>query len=107
LSPPSLATPLPANSLAVANGRAPFRVSDFDAQLAAVRQGVGMTVIPCFVGDGDPILARVPGTEPHPYGTLWLLTQGETRKTRRVRLLSEFLAARLAAHTKRLTGSLD
>ncbi len=87
--------------------RAPFRVSDFDAQLAALRQGVGMTVIPCFVGDGDPLLTRVPGTESHPYGTLWLLTQGETRKTRRVRLLSEFIAARLAAHTKRLAGSLD
>lgn len=86
--------------------RAPFRVLDFDAQLAALRQGVGMTILPCFVGDADPLLERVPGTALHPYGTLWLLTQGETRKTRRVRLLSEFIAGRLAKHAPRLAGEL-
>lgn len=84
--------------------RPPFRVSDFDAQLAAVRQGVGMTVMPCFAGDADPLLVRVPGAELNPYGTLWLLMQGETRKTRRVRLLTEFIAARLTAHAARLAG---
>jgi DNA-binding transcriptional LysR family regulator len=82
----------------------PFRTTDAEAQLAAVRQGLGITTLPCFVGDADPLLARVPGTELHPYGTLWLLTQGETRKTKRVRLFTEFLSGRLAAHAPLLAG---
>jgi DNA-binding transcriptional LysR family regulator len=83
---------------------APFRVTDAEAQLAAVRQGLGITTLPCFVGDADQLLARVPGTDLHAYGTLWLLTQGETRKTKRVRLFTEFISRRLAAYAPLLAG---
>jgi DNA-binding transcriptional LysR family regulator len=82
----------------------PFRVTDAEAQLVAVRQGLGMTTLPCFAGDADPLLVRVPGTELHLHGTVWLLTQGETRKTKRVRLFIEFLSRRLAAHAPLLAG---
>jgi DNA-binding transcriptional LysR family regulator len=74
------------------------------AQIVAARQGLGLTTLPCFVGDADPLLARVPGADLHLYGTLWLLTQGETRKTKRVRLFTEFLSRRLAAHAPLLAG---
>jgi len=83
---------------------APFRTTDAEAQIAAVRQGLGMTTLPCFLGDADPLLARVPGADLHLYGTLWILTQGETRKTKRVQLFTEFLSRRLAAHAPLLTG---
>ena len=82
----------------------PFRTTDAEAQLAAVRQGLGITTLPCFVGDADPLLVRAPGTDLHMYGTLWLLTQGETRKTKRVRLFTEFVSRRLAAHAPLLAG---
>src|SRR4029077_19281043 len=82
----------------------PFRVTDAEAQIVAVRQGIGMTTLPCFIGDADPLLARVPGTDLHMYGTLWLLTQGETRKTKRVRLFTEFVSRRLAAYAPLLAG---
>jgi DNA-binding transcriptional LysR family regulator len=82
----------------------PFRATDAEAQLVAVRQGIGMTTLPCFVGDADPLLARAPGTDLHLYGTLWLLTQGETRKTKRLRLFTEFISRRLAAHSQLLAG---
>ena len=86
-----------------ANG-VPFRTTDGEAQIVAVRQGFGMTTLPCFVGDADPLLVRVPGTDLHMHGTLWLLTQGETRKTKRVRLFTEFVSRRLAAYAPLLTG---
>jgi molybdate transport repressor ModE-like protein len=70
----------------------------------AVRQGIGMTKLPCFVGDADPLLVRVPGTDLPMHGTLWLLTQGETRKTKRVRLFTEFVSRRLAAYAPLLAG---
>ncbi|MCB8875738.1 LysR family transcriptional regulator [Acidisoma silvae] len=82
----------------------PFRVTDIAAQIVAARQGLGMTTLPCFVGDADPLLARVPGTALHLYGTLWLLTQGETRKTKRVRLFTEFLSRRLGAYAPLVAG---
>jgi DNA-binding transcriptional LysR family regulator len=82
----------------------PFRTTDGEAQIVAVRQGLGMTTLPCFVGDADPLLVRVPGTDLHMHGTLWLLTQGETRKTKRVRLFTEFVSGRLAAYAPLLAG---
>ena len=63
-----------------------------------------MTTLPCFIGDADPLLVRVPGTDLHIHGTLWLLTQGETRKTKRVRLFTEFVSRRLAAYAPLLAG---
>ncbi len=82
----------------------PFRTTEAEAQIAAVRQGLGMTTLPCFIGDADPLLVRVPGADLHIYGTIWLLTQGESRKTKRVRLFMEFVSGRLAAYTPLLAG---
>ena len=82
----------------------PFKTSDAGAHIAAVRQGLGMTTLPCFVGDGDPLLVRAPGTRTHMHGTLWLLTQGQTRETKRVKLFNEFISRRLAVHTALLAG---
>jgi DNA-binding transcriptional LysR family regulator len=81
-----------------------FRTTDGEAQIVAVRQGLGMTTLPCFVGDADPLLVRAPGSALHRHGTLWLLTQGETRKTKRVRLFTEFVSRRLAAYAPLLAG---
>jgi DNA-binding transcriptional LysR family regulator len=82
----------------------PFRTTDAEADIVAVRQGLGITMLPCFVGDADPLLVRVPGTALRMFGTLWLLTQGETHKTMRVRLFKEFVSRRLAAYVQLLAG---
>lgn len=63
-----------------------------------------MSTLPCFVGDADPLLVRAPGADVHMHGTLWLLTQGETRRTKRVQLFIAFISRRLAAYTKLFAG---
>jgi hypothetical protein len=63
-----------------------------------------MTMLPCFVGDAHPLLVRVPGTDLRMHGTLWLLAHGETRKTKRVRLFTEFVSRRLATYVPLLAG---
>ena len=88
----------------IAVAEPPFRTTHADAQIAAVREGLGLATLPCFVGDRDPALARAPGAPTRVHGTVWLLTHGETRRTRRVRLLTEFLAERLASHAPALAG---
>ncbi|PZU76861.1 MAG: LysR family transcriptional regulator [Brevundimonas sp.] len=85
---------------------APFRAPDAEVQLAAVRQGLGMTRLPCFVGDADPMLTRAPGTAPRLNGALWILTQGDSRNTKRVRLFIDFVSQRLAGRAPLLMGSL-
>ena len=82
----------------------PFRTTDAEAQIAAVRQGLGITALPCFMADADPLLVRVPGAPLHKYGAVWLLTHGETRRTKRVQLFTAFLSRRLAVYAPRLAG---
>jgi len=86
-------------------GGVSFKTTDGETQVAAVRQGLGMTILPCFVGDADPALARAPGSGLYMHGTLWILTQGETRKTKRVRLFTEFMSRRLAIHAPLIAGA--
>jgi DNA-binding transcriptional LysR family regulator len=88
----------------VAAAEVPFRTTDGQAQILAVRLGLGMASLSCFIGDADPLLARAPGAALHMHGTLWLLTQGETHKTKRVRLFTEFISRRLAAYAPLLAG---
>lgn len=85
---------------------APLRTTDAGAQIAAVRAGLGMATLPCFVGDSEPQFVRVPGIGVRLHGTVWLLTQGDTRKTKRVQLFTEFMSRRLAAHAPLLAGEL-
>lgn len=86
-------------------GGVSFKTADGETQVAAVRQGLGMAILPCFVGDADPALIRSPGSGLYMHGTLWILTQGETRKTKRVRLFTEFMSRKLATHAPLLAGA--
>jgi DNA-binding transcriptional LysR family regulator len=82
----------------------PFRATDSAAHVLAIRLGLGMALLSRFVADADPSLVRAPGTTLRLFGTLWVLMHGETRKTKRVRLFTEFISRRLAAHSQLLAG---
>jgi molybdate transport repressor ModE-like protein len=97
--------PAGANVEALPMAPVPARFSDTLAQAAAARAGMGIAPLPCFVGDADPELVRVPGSGQWSFGTLWLLTHGEARRTRRVKLFSEFLKRRLSRHAALLAGT--
>ena len=82
----------------------PFRTNNAESQIAAVRDGLGLTTLSCFVGDADLRLVRVPGAPLHLHGCIWVLTQGEARKTKRVRLFTKFINERLVSHADLLAG---
>ncbi|NWA24358.1 LysR family transcriptional regulator [Pseudomonas gingeri] len=94
-----------AKSVAANMSDVPIAFGDMQSLLVAARASMGVAVLPCFVGDSDPELVRMPGSATHKYGMLWLLTHGETRKTKRIRLFSEFIRNRLSAHAALLDGS--
>ncbi len=70
--------------------------------LACVRSGMGIGVLPCIVGDGDPELVRCFEPRDDHGRTLWLLTHERVRHTPRVRTVIDFLYERLSAHVRKL-----
>ena len=93
-----------ANDLAAAE--VAFRAPEAGAHYAALCEGAGIGVLPCFVGDASVQLCRVPGSQMGSHGTLWSLTQGEFRRTKRVRLFLDFMSPRLTSYGPRLAGQL-
>lgn len=64
--------------------------------LAAVRAGVGVTVLPCFVADLDEDLVACLPAAGNYGGSLWLVTHERLRHTPRVRVVVDFLAEHLS-----------
>jgi DNA-binding transcriptional LysR family regulator len=67
--------------------------SDGGAQIAAVIAGMGLAMIPCFLGDRTPGLVRVAGAGDNPGWNIWVLTHPDLRQTARVRVLLDSLYA--------------
>jgi DNA-binding transcriptional LysR family regulator len=64
--------------------------------LAAVRAGFGMAVLPTFLADREPDLVRVLEPSASDDSGLWLVTHERLRHVPRVRVVMDFLAARLS-----------
>lgn len=63
--------------------------------LAAVRAGIGLAVLPCFLADREPDLVRVLPPESSATSGLWLITHERVRHAPRVRVVIDFIAERL------------
>ena len=70
-----------------------FRSNSNDVQAAAARAGLGMVLLPRYMGDTDQGLREVIGIEPHPPRELWLLSPRELARTPRVRAVMDALVA--------------
>lgn len=71
---------------------------------AAAKAGLGMVVLPCFVGDKDPQLQRVPPEKVVPYSPGWVLTLDDLRTTERVRVFVAFIAKAIWQHADLIEG---
>ena len=68
-----------------------LRTNDLENQVAAARTGVGLAVLPHFVGDPDPRLKRHDVTPAPPSRDVWLLVHRDLRHSPLVRAVMEFL----------------
>lgn len=82
----------------------PIRFAEMRSQLEAARAGMGISAQPCFLGDVDSLLVRVPGSPLTKIGDVWLLTHSETRRTKRVRLLCECVRKVMQENANRFAG---
>jgi DNA-binding transcriptional LysR family regulator len=83
--------------------RVVFRTNHTASLVQATRAGIGLAVLPRYVGDREPgirCIAPLRG-----FGQeLWLLTHQDLRRTRRIRILMDCLADELLAHRDLIEG---
>jgi DNA-binding transcriptional LysR family regulator len=83
--------------------RVVFRCNSTSGLLAAVRAGVGVALLPCFVAGGDPGLTPLDGPEPAGH-ELWLLVHGDLRRAPRVQAVLDWVDEVVLAARPRLEG---
>ncbi|SIO68056.1 LysR family transcriptional regulator [Paraburkholderia phenazinium] len=77
-----------------------FEASDAIGQQMAVRNGVGVAVLPTLIGDNDAELVRLDiGSEPPETG-LWLVTYPDLRRTPAIKAVMEFLVHCIGRETR-------
>lgn len=82
------------------------KADDLLAQLEAVKSGMGIAMLPCFLADTVPSLKRLElistrGT----CGDIWILTHEDLRATARVRAFIDFMLIAFKHHSDLLLGS--
>lgn len=75
----------------IAPERCRIRLDSVPSLLEAARGGLGATILPCFVGQPDPSLARVKAGETVSHRDIWVLTKSEVRNHIRVRALLDHM----------------
>jgi DNA-binding transcriptional LysR family regulator len=89
----------------IAQDRLTCRVDAIPALRDAAAAGLGLAVLPCYVGDPAPGLRRALRKPlPEPRSEVWLLTHDDLRRSARIRATMDFLATALAAERALLEG---
>lgn len=79
-------------------------IGDPHATLEAVKAGIGMAILPCYMADTQPDLYRMPPAKLQPHSDLWILTHEDMRNTARIRKFISFMADAILLHRNLLEG---
>ncbi|HSH43209.1 MAG TPA: LysR family transcriptional regulator [Arenicellales bacterium] len=88
----------------VPDERCRYRVDTLQGMRAGVRDGLGVAVLPCYLGDSDGRLVRLSGVIPELATDLWLLTHPDLRRVARIRAFTEFVANSVRGMERTLSG---
>ena len=80
---------------------------DLRLQVAAAKSGVGLAMLPCFVGDREEGLVRATRQAPAPSRDVWILTHADLKRTARIRAFMEFAEEVLKVHKPAFLGILS
>jgi molybdate transport repressor ModE-like protein len=81
-----------------------FYVDETSLTLAALKEGLGVGFLPCFLGDIDPDLARFHEPEKQHHLGLWLPYHRDLRTTNRVTLFSKHMQREIKQATALFEG---
>jgi len=89
----------------VRGGQRPrFVVDDTLLTRAALREGVGISILPCFMGDADPGLVRFGDPRPGWELGLWLLLHPDLKRTARVLAFRDYMTDAIRAKRAAFEG---
>ena len=88
-----------------ADGIVALRASDMTMQLAAIRAGSGRGVLPCFVGDEDPVLERLTPPVPEIAAHYSVIVHRDLRRAVCVRAVIDWVKAVFAEQRDALAGA--
>lgn len=81
-----------------------YRIDGFASVARACADGLGLAVLPCFLGDGLAALRRIQEPLPDLASELWVLTHPDLRKTARIQTVFQFLQQELGKRSPALQG---
>ncbi len=82
-----------------------YRSNSLVNQLMAVRAGVGMALLPCYLADPDPQVRRLTPTIPELAGELWIVTHKDLKDTARIRAFLSIVGDGIVAHRPLFEGA--
>lgn len=82
-----------------------FRSNSMLARYAAVREGMGVGFLPCFIADAEPALVRLGDVMPEASAVLWILTHPDLRANARVRAFVDYVQSELLRVQDRIAGN--
>jgi DNA-binding transcriptional LysR family regulator len=85
--------------------RVVLRANRQQTLVEAVRQGIGLGILPCLTADGDRSLVRLKGPDQVFSRDVSLLVHPDVQRSRRVRAVMDGLAEFAAAHARRMAGA--
>ena len=83
-----------------------LRASSMLMHLEAIRAGTGRGVLPCYVGDGHPLLERLTPPIPEIAAEYWIIVHRDLRRSACVRAVIDWLKALFAEQRDVLAGSV-
>ncbi len=81
-----------------------LRASSMLMHLEAIRAGTGRGVLPCYVGDGHPLLERLTPPIPEIAADYWMVVHRDLRRAAHVRAVIDWLKALFAGQRAVLAG---
>jgi DNA-binding transcriptional LysR family regulator len=81
-----------------------FYVDDTLLTKAALREGLGISILPCFMGDSDPALVRYSEARQEWDLGLWILLHPDLKRTARVLAFRDFMMEAIEAQSDLLGG---
>ena len=87
-------------------GQVILRASNLAMRAEAIRAGVGVGLLPCYAGDGDPALERASAPVAELTADYWVIVHRDLRRAACVRAVIDWIRRLFARHEKALTGSI-
>ena len=81
-----------------------LRASSMLMHLEAIRAGTGRGVLPCYVGDGHPLLERLTPTIPEIAAEYWIIVHRDLRRSACVRAVIDWMKRLFAEQREVLAG---